>query len=153
MGLSPLALAEVPFHCHTLPGQTVQAYEYGSSNCGGIDSGETGRDLGVDGEKSILCSYQAACQPVSDEIANREPDLLTAYEINAAFIAGALKPSIVTCRGTGNIVKGRLLAANCPTPTQCKRDIFYNFAVVNVNPMAPLPMTVPRSEGRTRVSP
>lgn len=113
------------FHCYSVPSQPVQTYEYGSSNCG--KNKKSKEEVGKDGERDILCMYQAGCMPVSGEAAKKEPPYKKVGEVSTMFMMKQLKPSILVCKGKGKISGGEIVNANCPTETQCRRDVFYNF--------------------------
>ncbi len=143
--------AKIGFHCYSAPGTHVQAYEYGSSNCGSMKSSKTLAQIGQDGEKEVLCMYQAACEPVEGDEALREPPNRTMLEVQTRFQAGHLKSSILVCKGEGVLERGVLKNTKCPTPTQCQRDIFYNFSPVSFVPQGnPDPVLVPGAKSRAK---
>jgi hypothetical protein len=129
------AWATVPFHCYSFPNVPVQVYEYGSSNCGGMNSAAAEKNLGknlekVESKKDILCMYQAACRPVDPSVANQVVPKKTQAEIMNALSSGDMKGSILVCKGVGLIGEnGKIENAECEQPTQCQRDVFYNYNV------------------------
>lgn len=119
------AKATANFHCYSVPNMPVQTYEYGSSNCDKKSKPKT--KIGEDGEHDLLCMYTAGCMPVTEAQAKKEPPSKTIAEVGKMFIDKELKSSIIVCKGNGKITDGEIISANCPTASQCRRDVFYNF--------------------------
>lgn len=129
---------EVHFNCFSAPNYPVQAYEFGSSNCGSINSKKSAASITKDGmQKDILCMYTAMCKPYTKT--KDSPDEAKSLSEQRAIIemqTGKYKPSILTCVGKGDIVSGVLVNPNCPLPNDCQKDVFYNFiAAENKHPM------------------
>ncbi|RYZ69629.1 MAG: hypothetical protein EOP05_14545 [Proteobacteria bacterium] len=137
---SSLGLADANFHCHSLPGMAVQTFEYGSSNCGEFDSKSNSLKITSEGERDVLCMYQAACKAVTRKASAQEPDKLPADQIVQQLQQGRMKLSVLLCKGKGQSQAGVIYQANCPAPTECQKDIFYNVSTVSVAP--PLPSTI-----------
>lgn len=135
------ASATANFHCYSIPNMPVQTYEYGSSNCENGTKGQVRNQgqrqlrgkaqdkakVAEDGEKDLVCMYQAQCKPVTEEEAKKEPAIKPISELQNMVISRQLKPSVLICNGSGKVLNGEIVNVNCPTPTQCHKDVFYNF--------------------------
>jgi hypothetical protein len=124
------AKATANFHCYSVPNMPVQTYEYGSSNCSECTNKKTSKNktnIGEDGTRDVLCMYTAGCMPVTEEQAKKEPQARTINEVSNLFASKFLKTSILVCKGTGTITNGDITDAHCPTASQCRKDVFYNF--------------------------
>jgi hypothetical protein len=137
------ASATANFHCYSIPNMPVQTYEYGSSNCDSRTKGPArGKTkIGEDGEKDIVCMYQAQCKPVAEDEAKKEPAHKPISELQNMVMIRQLKPSVLLCKGAGKVLNGEIVSANCPTPTQCHKDVFFNFISRSFSSGEPEPAT------------
>ncbi len=130
------ATAKVGFHCYAFTTAPAQTYEYASGNCGSVDSKSLVKSIGkntlqknMEVQKEILCMYQAGCLPVEGRMIGEEPPQISDEELSSLFFNKTLKPSLLVCRGTGSVDQKALTDVHCPTPTECQKDIFYNFTI------------------------
>jgi hypothetical protein len=135
------AKANVNFHCYSVPNMPVQTYEYGSTNCESkLQNSDKKkpkkkpRDIGTNGPIEVLCVYQAACMPVTDTVAKEEPPTKDINTLTRMLASRQIKSSVLICLGQGQITDGEITSANCPTPSQCRKDIFYNFISRSYSP-------------------
>jgi hypothetical protein len=136
--------ANVNFHCYSVPNMPVQTYEYGSTNCEPKSQKpskkkskipeKASRNIGADGPIEVLCVYQAACMPVSEAVAKEEPPAKDINTLTSMLASKQIKSSVLICLGEGRISGGEITSANCPSPSQCRRDIFYNFISRSLSP-------------------
>lgn len=143
-----IAQAKVGFHCYSVPGTFVQAYEYGSSNCGDVDSAEMAKAVGKDGAKDLLCMYSALCKPSEGDDVGAEPPEKNVQQLMMGVRDGYLKPAVVLCKGHGTVLQGVVNEYTCPTVSQCQRDIFYNISATSVAPPIPKGFATPAQRER-----
>jgi hypothetical protein len=111
-----------------------------------MDSKALRPNVGKDGEKEILCVYQAGCKPFDK---GEDPHAPTAdldqSRLIVAFGNRELKPSTLTCKGRAPMINGVInsLSAKCPPIDQCRSDVFYNYIQVDVVPLKPNPVSAP----------
>jgi hypothetical protein len=138
------AYATAYFRCYSLPSQPVQAYEYASHDCGGLDSKNLVHAAGVktatskdpNAKKDILCVYAAACA-AEDTPPVGEPAPIENADLLLQIRTGDLKLSTLVCKGTGSIKYGAMDTSSCPSPSQCQHDVFYNFSSTQLAPQFP----------------
>ena len=154
----------VPFHCYTIPGLDVQVYEFGSSNCGSMDSAVVGKTLGqikdaqpntdaTEVTKDVLCVYQAFCKAVPDSEGEKEPPKRSDADLNkAAFVTRELKLSVLLCAGKGSYNGNHILqSSECLTASKCaNKDIFYNMSPGQKEPPPVRGVLVPKFKAGTR---
>ncbi|NJM09859.1 MAG: hypothetical protein HC883_02905 [Bdellovibrionaceae bacterium] len=118
LAITGTAQAKPKFHCYTYPNAAVAAYQT-PVKC-------------ADGEQmEVVCTYSAGCMPAP---APGEPPEKSLIELNVMFTSSELKGSFLICKGKGEVKDGRLVAAQCPTATQCQEDGFFDGISASVSP-------------------
>jgi hypothetical protein len=108
--------AKPKFHCYTRPGRPVAAYQT-PVKCAGKDKME------------IVCTYEAGCKPTTEA---GEPPTLSEEELNKQAISNELKPSVLICKGKGEVTDGVISKVECPSPTKCRADGLYGGVAAGV---------------------
>jgi hypothetical protein len=139
---SPYVSAAVSFQCYADPSIPVMAYEYASGSCAGFDSKAQAAKVGKNGEKDMVCLYSGVCEAVDGARLNQPPSKRTLQEISARQVAGHLKNSLIICKGKGKIEDGIVNTADCPDPSACAADTFYNTRAARMPPAIPDPVTI-----------
>jgi hypothetical protein len=137
------------FHCYTMPNYPIQTFEYTSGLClEGKPTGSTNKGVGTDGQKEVACMIVAGCAAVSDEEGAKPAPERTQQQLMADFTSGALKSSTLICRGTAKYSNGAPVSATCPPPSECQKEIFFNYFPPGVNATFAQPVNVPNPEGK-----
>jgi hypothetical protein len=149
-----LATAGPAFHCYSMPNSGAQAFEYTNGGCGGEDvTKKLTPPTKDDVRKDILCLWNAGCEPITQDKAGTPPPKLSTLGYFAAMEAGAIKPSILICRGKANLKDGLFTKIQCPPPTECQSEVTYNMA--RIPPMAPTEpegLTIPGTSSESELS-
>jgi hypothetical protein len=110
------AATKPKFHCYTRPGRPVAAYQPPVKCAGG-------------NKMEIVCTYDAGCKPTTQA---GEPPTLSEDELNKQAISNELKPSMLICKGKGEITGGVISKVECPSPTKCREDGLYGGVAAGV---------------------
>lgn len=84
------------------------------------------------GEADIICSYMALCQPLVDEDFNKIEAPKNLNEATQVMMMKSGRMSMIMCKGKASYMNGFLCTAQgcppvqCPTLTECQKDIFFN---------------------------